>query len=103
MWCQCTLIKCNNSPFPEVDVLRQISLQRFMPRRCISQLLAPCRVRSISALFGNTAVLQGLARAITACFSTSTLSKSVFTESNSPRSKKPFQLELHLVKQVGKS
>lgn len=33
MWCQYTLIKCNNSPFPEVDVLRQISRRRFMPGR----------------------------------------------------------------------
>lgn len=59
MWCQYTLIKCNNSPFPEVDVLRQISLQRFMPCRCISQLFPRLRVQSISALFGKTTILQG--------------------------------------------
>lgn len=80
MWCQYTLIKCNNSPFPEVDVLRQISLQRFMPRRCISQLFPLLRVQSISALFGKTMILQDMSRAIASriSFYTSTLFKKCF-------------------------
>jgi len=93
MWCQYTLIKCNNSPFPEVDVLRQISLQRFMPRRCISQLFPLLRVQSISALFGKTRILQDLSRAIASSISTAPLFKKVFLQSEThPGAKSLFSL-----------
>lgn len=81
MWCQYTLIKCNNSPFPEVDVLRQISLQRFMPRRCISQLFPLLRAQSISALFGKTTILQDSPGATASSTSTRPLFLKAFLQS----------------------
>lgn len=90
MWCQYTLIKCNNSPFPEVDVLRQISLQRFMPPMYFSVFPSASCAEHQCPLWedhGSAGLLQGTSFEY---FYTSTLQKAIFDSETHRGAKSPF-------------